>query len=165
MRPLFLMLIAIALPLGGCNRNTALGNDREAQIDPAPTPAPVENAAAALDNVSVALIKPETMSTTDLAALGGLTGKCAIRLTEVGHPSFVYRPGDRGVIKLNGKLIPLPAVGKNRFEDSGLSVTLFPNGDTGDAGLPGMNMVLVPPGAEDELGYSGFADCAKGGVG
>jgi len=165
MRALVLTLIAITLPLAGCNRNTALGNDREAQLDAAPTPAPVANAAAALDNVAAALIKPETMSSADIAALGGLAGKCAIRLTEVAHPSFVYRSGNSGVIKLNGKLIPLPAVEKNRFEDNGLSVALRPNNDVGDAGLRGMDMIMAPPGAEDELGYAGFADCTRADTG
>ncbi len=164
MRPLLATLIVLALPLGGCNRNTAPGNDREAQVEPPPTPAPRMEAAAALDNVATAIVKPETMSTADLGALGGLAGKCAVRLTEVAFPSFVYRPGESGTIKLNGKLITLPAAGEGRYAEGGLSVALRPNGEEGDAGLAGVDMILVPPGAKDELGYSGFLDCEKGGA-
>lgn len=157
-----LVLPAILAAVSACNQNTALGNDREAQVDPAPAPAPIMGAAAALENVATEIIKPETMSTVDIAALGGLTGRCAMRLTEVAHPSFLYRAGERGTIKLNGKLIVLPAAGENRFAGDGLSVTLRPNGDEGDAGLEGMNMIILLPDAKDELGYSGFVDCHGG---
>ena len=37
----------IALPLAACNSNTAPGNDREAQLDPPATAAPIEDAASA----------------------------------------------------------------------------------------------------------------------
>lgn len=156
-----LALALLAVPLTGCNRNSAEGNDREAQLDPAPTPAPVTGADAALENVATGVIKPATMSDADLAAIGGLRGKCAVRLTEVGDPSFAYAQGSRGFIKLNSKLVELPAAGEGRFAQGGLSVTLRPNGESGDAGLPGVDMLLVPPGAKDELGYSGFLDCAE----
>lgn len=151
----------LALGLGGCNRNTAQGNDREAQLDAAPTPAPIEDAGSALANVDKALLKPETMSGADLAALGGLAGKCAVRLTEVAHPSLVFTP-ETAVIKLNGKLIPLRAVGADHYRGDGASLTLRPNGDRGDAGLEGIDMILVPPGAKDEIGYAGFRDCGTG---
>ena len=163
-----LTLAAIALPLAlslaGCNRNTATGNDREAQLDPAPSAAEIASATEALRNVSTALIKPETMSPADIAALGGLTGKCAVRLTEVAFPSFVYESGVRGVIKLNGKLIPLPATGQNSFRSGELGVTLLPNDEEGDAGLPAIDMIVVPPGAEDELGYAAFVECRDRGA-
>ncbi|QZH74225.1 MAG: hypothetical protein JY451_11030 [Erythrobacter sp.] len=162
MKWLAALISALCLPLAACNQNSALGNDREAQLDPAPTPAPVVGAAAALENVANPVIKPETMSTADIAALGGLEGKCAIRLTEVAHPSFVFEAGASGAIKLNGKIIPLPAIGSNQFGEDNLTVTLSPTSDVGDAGLSGMDMVLVLPGSEDELGYAGFVDCSLG---
>lgn len=162
MRTHLALTAAMVFALAGCNQNTALGNDREAQIDAAPTPASIMGAAQALQNVTTALIKPETMSQADIAAIGGLNGKCAIRLTEVAHPSLVFQSGETAVIKLNGKLIPLAASGASRFTDDGLSVILQPNGDEGDAGLQGMNMIVIPPGAEDEIGYAGFVDCSHG---
>jgi hypothetical protein len=139
-----------AAALAACNQNTELGNDREGQIDPAPTPAPVIRAAAALANVATEVIKPETMSDTDIAALGG---------KEVGFPSFLFEPGGGGTIKLNGKLIPLPATGERRYEDGGLLVTLRPVDETGNAGLKAMEMIIVPPGAKDEIGYRGYVQC------
>lgn len=155
-------LIVVSVTLAGCNRNSSLGNDREAQVDPAPTPAPAVAADAALENVSTAILKPQTMSRADIAALGGLAGKCAVRLTEVAHPSFVYRAGERGTIKLNGKLVTLPATGAGGYSAGRLSVTLRPNGERGNAGLDGIDMLVVLPGAKDELGYSGFVDCEHG---
>ena len=66
----FALIAAIALPLAACNSNTAPGNDREAQLDPPATAAPIEDAASALANVSPGLMLPETMNSADIAALG-----------------------------------------------------------------------------------------------
>lgn len=166
MRPLlaFGALVApVLLALAGCNRNTATGNDREAQREAPPTPAPATGAEAALANVATALIKPETMSDADVAALGGRSGRCAVVQTEVAFPSFLYQPGGQGAIKLNGKLIVLQPAGAGRFADGGLSVTLRPLEETGNAGSRGMKMIVVPPGAKDEIGYHGYVRCYERG--
>jgi hypothetical protein len=151
----------LLLALGGCNRNTAIGNDREAQLEAASRPAPVMAPREALANVSTALVKPETMSVADVAAAGGLEGQCAVRLTELAYPSFVFAPGGSGTIKLNGKLVPLPAAGEGRFAQGDLSVILRPRAEEGAAGLPGMDMIVLVPGAQDELGYASFVDCSQ----
>lgn len=101
------------------------------------------------------------MSEADLAVIGGLEGRCAVRLTEVAFPSFVFTRGGEGTIKLNGKLVPLPAAGEGRFASGNLSVTLRPRDESGDAGLQGMDMIVLLPGEEDELGYAGFVDCKE----
>ncbi|MDT9600236.1 DUF6692 family protein [Sphingosinicella rhizophila] len=157
-----LCLLSILVALSGCNRNASSGNDREARLDAVPTASPRMGAAAALQNVAPEAIKPETMSQADIASLGGLAGKCALRLTEVAHPTFIYQEGRSGAIKLNGKLIMLPSTRDDRFAEDGLSVTLSPKGERGDAGLRGIDMIIVLPGAKDELGYSGFVDCREG---
>lgn len=163
LRPLAIpSIIFAAVLLAGCNRNSATGNDREAQLDPAPTPAPMMHAANALDNIATALLKPETMTPADLAVLAPLAGHCAVRLTEVARPSFVFAPGATGTIKLNGKLIRLPATGELQYAESGVAVTLQPGTERGDAGLEAIDMILVLPGAGDEVGYSGFSDCSIG---
>lgn len=151
-----------ALALGGCNQNTAVGNDREAQLEPAPTPAPIMSAGPALANVATALIKPETMTNADIQALGGRQGRCAVVLTEVAFPSFLYEPEGRGAIKLNGRLIVLPRTAVGRFVDAGLTVALRPGDEEGGAGLRSMEMIIVPPGAEDEIGYKGYVQCYDG---
>ena len=153
------LFTALALPLAGCNENTAVGNDREAQVEPAPTPAPIMGAQAALRNVATAIIKPETMTDADVTALGGREGRCVVKLTEVAFPSFLYEPGANGAIKLNGKLIVLPSTGAHEFEEGELTVALKPLDEEGDAGLQGMEMIIVPPGAKDELGYRGYVQC------
>src|SRR3546814_7615997 len=81
--------VSAALALSACNQNTAAGNDREARVEPAPTPAPIMHAQEALQNVATAIIKPETMSNADVQALGGRQGRCAVVLTEVAFPSFL----------------------------------------------------------------------------
>ena len=157
--PAFLTIAPAALALTACNQNTAVGNDREAQVEPAPTPAPVMGAEAALRNVAPALIKPETMTNADIQALGGRDGRCAVVLTEVAYPSFLYEPEGPGAIKLNGKLIVLPRTSPAEFADGDLTVALQPVDGHGDAGLPAMKMIVVPPEAEDEIGYKGYVQC------
>lgn len=153
------LLTMAALSLSACNQNTALGNDRAAQLQPAPTPAPVEPVEAALANVSPAIIKPETMSPADIEALGGRAGRCAMTLTEVAYPSFLFETGAAGVIKLNGKLIPLPEVREGVYRAGDLTVSISLLDEEGNAGSQGMQMIVVPPGADDELGYHGYVQC------
>ncbi|MBS7671775.1 DUF6692 family protein [Croceicoccus gelatinilyticus] len=156
------LLGGLGLVLASCNQNTATGNDREAQLEPAPSLAPIEGPASALANVETAIVKPETMSDADIQALGGNKGKCEMILTEVAFPSFLFEPGKSGAIKLNGKLISLKATGENRYEDGGLVVALRQVDEKGNAGSPAMEMIVAPPGAKDELGYRGYARCYNG---
>ncbi|MET1755871.1 DUF6692 family protein [Novosphingobium sp. RD2P27] len=153
---------SLALALSACNQNSAVGNDREAQVDPAPTPAPIVPAGKALANVATALIKPETMTEADIQALGGRQGRCAVVLTEVAFPSFLYETEGAGAIKLNGKLIVLPRTGPAQFAENGLTVMLRPGTEEGDAGLTAMEIIIMPPGAEDEIGYKGYVKCFDG---
>ncbi|MCF8708799.1 DUF6692 family protein [Rhizorhapis sp. SPR117] len=158
-------ILFAALPLlmlGACNRNTSPGNDREAQVDAAPTPAPRQDAAEALSGIAAEAVQAETMSDTDLASLGGPNGKCLIRLTRVGLPSFVHNGLDRtGVIKLNGKLIPIPAKRSGLFADGGLRVAIRPVDSAFDSsGFREVDMIVMLPGAKDELGYRGYEDCS-----
>lgn len=151
------------LALAGCNQNTAPGNDKEAELDVAATPAPKMGAAQALSGIATGAIQPETMSDADIASLGGLGGKCTIRLTAVGFPSFIYdSPQGTGVIKLNGKLIPLASAGAGTFMDGGLKVTLRPvDQEFGDDGRREAEMIVMLPQAEDELGFRGYESCPK----
>lgn len=161
MRTLAIIALGIAMPLAACNRNTAPGNDREAQLDAAPTPAPIMPASAALANVATAIIKPETMTDADVRAIGGTRARCVFRLTEVAFPSFVFESGRRGFIKLNGKLIPVDAAGPDRYVSGDLLVTTRLLGDEGSAGLQAMELIVVPPGAKDEIGYRGYVVCPQ----
>lgn len=102
------------------------------------------------------------MTSADIGVLGGMEGRCDFGMTEVAFPSFLYRPGSDGAIKLNGKLIPLPSIGENRFADGGLSVTLRPLEEEGNAGSQGMRMIVISPAAEDEIGYDGYVRCHDG---
>ncbi|GMM93731.1 MULTISPECIES: DUF6692 family protein [Erythrobacteraceae] len=151
--------VGVAIALSGCNQNTAIGNDREAQLDPAPTPVPIEPASQALQNVATAIVKPETMSDADIQAIGGTAGRCVYRLTEVGFPTFVYQPDSEAFIKLNGKIIPLSADGPDRFTSGELLVTTRLIDEEGNAGLQAQEIIVVPPGAKDELGYRGYVRC------
>ena len=154
-----LRALPLALLLGACNQNRAIGNDREAQLDPAPTPARIEPVAEALRNVAPTLIKPEAMSAADLQALGGRHGRCAFQLTGVAFPSFLYEPERQGAIKLNGRLILMAAAGENRFASGDLVVALRLLDEKGDAGLQGQEMIIAVPGVPDELGHRGYVRC------
>ena len=150
---------ALALGVAGCNQNTAPGNDREAELEPPASPAAIEPASVALANVATAIIKPETMTPADDKAIGGTDGRCVFRLTEVGFPSFIYEAGGEGFIKLNGKLIPLQAAGKDRFTSDNLLVATRAVDETGNAGMQAMEVIVVPPEANDEIGYRGYVKC------
>lgn len=147
------------MSLVGCNENTAIGNDREAQLDPPAKASAIEPASSALQNVATAIVKPETMTDADVAAIGGKDGRCVFRLTEVGYPTFVYEPGNRGFIKLNGKLIPVGAAGEDRYTGGDLLVATHLLDSEGNAGLQSQEMIVVPPGGKDELGYPGYNIC------
>lgn len=162
-RALRALSIGTALLLGACNQNTAPGNDREAQVDPAPTAAPISGAAAALSGIDTGAIQPATMNDADIASLGGYAGNCVIRLTGVGYPSFFEdRTNGRGYVKLNGKLVQLSSAGPNRFADGNLTVELRDVADDeSDNGLPGAEMIIALPQAKDELGFRGYKDCGR----
>ncbi|MEQ9662707.1 MAG: hypothetical protein RLN87_09195 [Parasphingopyxis sp.] len=129
-------------------------------MDPLETAAPIRSARDALANVSTAIIKPETISDADMQALGPDRGECTFRLTEVSFPVLVYGEGTGAIIKLNGSLIPLRATGPGEFASGDLRVNIRMLESQGGAGLHAMEMVVIPPGAEDELGYHGFRHCA-----
>lgn len=155
------LILTTSLALAACNRNTAIGNDREAHLEPPATASPIEPAALALENVAAAVVKPQTMSDADVAAIGGTEGRCVFTLTEVGFPTFVYQPGGQGFLKLNGKLIPLEAAGEGRYAGGELLVVTRMLDDRGGAGKRSSEIIVVPPGAGDELGYRGYVSCAE----
>lgn len=155
----YLAILVAPLALAACNQNTSAGADREAQVDPAPTPAPQVSAAQALSGIAIEAVAVETMTDADIAALGQLAGKCRIVLTEVAKPSLSFEPGIRATIKLNGKLVTLPSSGASSYADGGLEVRLRPVDEEGDAGLPAEEMIVLLPGAKDELGYRGYRQC------
>lgn len=149
----------LVLPLSACGQNTAPGNDREARLDSAPTPAQVAQAADALRNIPSENVKPGMMTGVDIQAIGGMRGRCAFRLTEASYPTFIYRPGGQGVIKLADKLIPVTATGPDRFVGGELLITTRAVEETGSDGLRAQELIVVPPDAKDELGYRGYAEC------
>jgi hypothetical protein len=150
--------------LAACNENTATGNDQQERLDPAPTAAPVAGAAEALSGIAPEVVQPEIVSEADIAALGGLEGACVIRLTAVAFPSFIYdRGGSGGAVKLNQKLIPLPETEGGTFEDSGLEIVVRPiEEEFGGDGRREAEMIIMLPGANDELGFRGYEQCYEG---
>ena len=159
MKTRLMILASLPAVLAGCNQNTAIGNDREAHLDPATEASPIEPASRALKGVANALVKPETMTGADVAAIGGDRGRCVFRLTEVGFPTFVYEQGGTGFIKLNGKLIPVEPTGPDRYASGELLVVSRMLDGEGNAGLRAQQLIVVPPGAKDELGFTGYVDC------
>lgn len=159
MKANLILIAGLSVTLTACNQNSAIGNDREAHLDPPAEASPIEPASSALQNVATGLVKPETMSDADIAAIGGTNGRCVYKLTEVGFPAFVYETGGQAFVKLNGKLIPLQAAGPDRFASGELLVALRTLDDEGNAGLQTQEVIIVPPGAKDEIGYRGYTTC------
>ncbi len=76
-------------------------------------------------------------------------------MARVGFPAFLYGGGAKqeGTIKLNGKLVMIPASSENTFSGAGLSVEMK-KGDDGED-----TMIVRVPGASDELGFNGYSTC------
>lgn len=152
--------LALLLGLTGCIENSALGNDREAELDP-PEPPAEQASAESLADVAPGLLKPGPITAADLATLAAAGTLCRFRYTEVGFPVFLFPPGGDtpSVIKLNGKLIMLPPAGSSQFAGGPVHVTLrlpdgLPIGGDEEAVL-----ILRLAGASDELGFLGEAEC------
>lgn len=156
-----ILALAAASALAACNSNTAPGNDQEAEREAPAEAAPQMSASEALSGIATGAIQPETMTDADVASLGGLDGRCALRLTEVGLPSLLYG-GETGgaTIKLNGKLITLPSAGENLYRDDGLTVRFQAiDEEAGRGERREAEMIVMLPGAEDELGFRGYEVC------
>ena len=79
-------------------------------------------------------------------------------MTRVGLPVLVY--GSAAVVKLNDKIVTLPAAGAGRFAADGVTATVRPLDDEAPArGQFAAEFVLRLPGAANELGYHGFSEC------
>ena len=147
-----------AVIVAGCTANTAPGNDREAQLDPPARPAEVMPAGAALQGIATSLVIPQTMTAADLENVPDMPGGCMFRMTGVGEPVVVYGP--QAVVKLNGHLVPLPAVGSGRYGAEDVTVVVRPLNEPAEReGSFAAEFVLRLPGAPHELGYHGFAEC------
>jgi hypothetical protein len=150
---------ALALAAAGCIDNTAPGNDREAELDPPPAPARMAaSAGAAIQGVAIGLLQPQIMTDADRASIPEAPDRCLFRMTRVGLPVLVY--GSSAVVKLNDRLVTLPAAGEGTYSADGVTVMVRPlEADEGDDGLVPAELVLRLPGAPNELGYHGFTGC------
>ena len=146
----------LTLGLAACNSNTEPGNDRRADLEKPPQAAQQEGAAVALENVAPGALYPGILTNADVASIGGVQGRCVFRMTQIGFPSFVYGGADQGgTIKLNGKLIMIPASGDNAYSDAGLTVEMREN----EGAEEEATMIVRIPGAADELGFRGYSNC------
>lgn len=153
--------LGILFGLTGCIDNTAIGNDREAQIDPPEPPAEMAPPES-LAQIDPGLLKPQPIREADLASLRGSEALCRFRYTEVGFPVFLYpAAGDASaIIKLNGKLIPLPSAGESYAYAGGPVRALMRHPDGVPlAGEEEAVLILRLDGASGELGFAGEAEC------
>jgi len=142
----------------GCTTNSAPGNDREAALDPPEPPPEVMAAGAAIQGIANSLPFPQTMTDADLDHAPGMGETCRFRMTRVGLPVLAY--GSAALIKLNDKLVTLPAAGAGRFAADGITASVRPLGDDPPArGQFAAEFVLQLPGVANELGYHGFSEC------
>ena len=153
-----LLPLALGLLAAACVENTAPGNDREARLDPPAAPAEMASAAEAIEGVATALLFPQTLTDADLGAVPGAAEHCLFRFTRVGLPVLAY--GSSAVLKLNDRLVELPALAEGRYGAAGVDVTVQPLDDDETGGERfAAEFVLRLADAPDELGYHGFAEC------
>ena len=158
-RALRVLAIAAFLLTGACNDNSAVGNDRESELDPPAEPAEVMGAGAALQGIATALVIPQIMTPADLRNVPPIESACVFRMTAVGEPVVIYGPR-QAVVKLNGKLVPLPGSEGAAYAADGVTVTVRPLEDEGEAeGAFEAEFVLRLPAARDELGFHGYSEC------
>lgn len=151
-------LIVLGLLASACTDNTAPGNDREAKLSSPEPAAEVTSVAAATEGVGTALLIPQTMTDADLGNIPATARRCVFRMTRVGLPVLAY--GSTGVLKLNDKLVSLPATGGGRYGAEGVTVTVRPlseNQRDGESFVA--EFVLRLPHAPHERGYHGFSEC------
>lgn len=150
-------LVVLALGLGACTENTTPGNDREAQLSSPEPPAEVAGVEAVLEGAGGGL-HPQVITDPDLRSVADRGTRCLFRFTRVGFPVFAY--GATGIIKLNGKLVPLPRTGEGEFAEGGVTVTVRSLDEDADVTEPfHAELVLWLPEKDHELGYHGFAEC------
>jgi hypothetical protein len=163
MRLQALALLPAVVLASACIENPAPGNDREAALDPAAPPAEVATAGEALDGVAPGLVYPQIMTDADLRAAPDVGGSCAFRFTRVGFPALVYG-STTGVVKLNDKLVPLPASGAGAYGEGGVRVTVRPLEDRDGEEQFSAELVLRLQGSPNEIGFHGWGECSSGAV-
>lgn len=154
-----LLPIALAVVAAACNENSAVGNDRESELDPPRPPAEVMAAGAALQGIASSLVIPQIMTPADRRNVPAVASPCTFRMTAVGEPVVVYSP-QQAVVKLNGKLVPLPASGADSYAADGVTVTVRPlDGEEQGEDAFEAEFILRLPGETNESGYHGSAAC------
>jgi hypothetical protein len=111
--------------------------------------------------VETGLLKPEIMTDADIEVVADDADGCRFRMTRVGFPVFLYPSAGQGpgVVRLNGKLIRLPAAGSREYSADGVGVTIRALEEPDGEGPFPAELVLRLPGAAHELGFHGFAEC------
>ena len=153
------LAVAAVLLTAACNENSAVGNDRASELDPPRQAAEVMAAGAALQGIASSLVIPQIMTPADQGNVPAMESACLFRMTAVGEPVVVYGPR-QAVVKLNGKLVPLTQSGEHTYAADGVTVTVRPlEGEAEAEGAFDAEFVLRLPGAPDELGFHGYAEC------
>lgn len=158
------LVVTASLGAASCVSNTAPGNDREAALDPPEQPAEAAAADEAIAGVDPSLLHPQIITDMDRAGLHGEQARCVFRFTRVGFPVFLYSAGaaPAGIMKLNGKLVTLPGGADGRFASAGVTVELRRvDADAEVEQQHEADLILMLPGAPDELGYRGFSECGR----
>ncbi|HSM05307.1 MAG TPA: DUF6692 family protein [Longimicrobiales bacterium] len=150
-------LLVALIAASGCVDNPAPGNDREAELDPPPSAAPLVATSAAIEGIDPRLLMPEIMTEADQGAFTDLGAFCRFRMTRVGFPVVAY--GSSAILKLNGRLVELARVSEGRYAADGVEITLRPLEERSDEVLFDAEFVLRLPGAPNELGFHGFGEC------
>ncbi len=160
------LVLACGLALGGCG--DARPDDRIMGTPPPPVAEPAP-AGAALQGANIPTLDPVTLDEAEIAAVLGPGAWCAFHYTRSGKPVAAFQVDRRrGVVKLNGKLIPLayaPAADGGRLSAEALSLDISTGepAQEANAGLVEAEMVFsLRQGEGLTVGYGGYYGCAGG---
>ena len=131
---------------------------REPESERVDEPATLASVAAATEGVAPDLLVPQTITDEDLLNVPAEAGRCVFRFTRTGRPVIVA--GASAVLKLNGRLVALPATADGRYEADSVRVTLRALDTDPAPGEPFLaEFVLHRATANHELGYHGYSEC------
>ena len=136
---------------------------REPESERVDEPATLTSVAMATEGVAPDLLVPQTISDEDLLDVPAEAGRCVFRFTRAGRPVMVA--GASAVLKLNGRLVALPATADGRYEADSVRVTLRPVETDLTPGEPFLaELVLHRATANHELGYHGYSECDEDAI-
>lgn len=169
-----ILIIALFAALGLASCGDARPDDKLQGVPPPPV-AELTPAATALQGANIPTLDPATMADAEIGAVIGAGPRCEFRYTRSGHPVLAFAGGlapsaGAGVVKLNGKLVPLrrrPSADAGFYtldaENLTLSIAVpdesLAEDDLGRERVEARMVFELREGQGLEVGYGGYFSC------